>query len=96
MKELGKIFLILLGLTYGALVGGLTVLKFYTWFLLPVFTTLPIITFTQAIGISMFLSILKTSKDKSKDKDDVKYWAELCIIPWIILLIGFILKVIIY
>ena len=57
-KALGKFFLGIF--KWGALLSistvgwGLCTFKFWYWFILPVFSAAPLITFSQAIGLSLF------------------------------------------
>lgn len=81
---------------------GLVLFKFWYWFLLPVFTTLPHIDFYSAVGLVLFISILKSNKGSNTIKDeyvDNKKKNEnifnLILSPWIILLTGWIIKLII-
>jgi hypothetical protein len=90
MKKLGEITLILISFIYAVIAGGFVFLKFYNWFILPVFKTLPTITYTQAMGLLIFITcILKPLSTKNKDKDITKYYVELAIVPWLILALGY-------
>lgn len=82
---------------------GFVLFKFWYWFLLPVFVTLPQITYYQAIGIMIFIGLFQKLKmekhfkkdviDKEKGKYDV-YTALL--MPWATLVLGYLVKLIIY
>ena len=90
---LGTITLII-GITiYNSLSWGLVMLKFYTWFLLPVFITLPEITYVQAVGLALFATLFKNHRIdtiKSKYKDSSLAYAGL-FSPWIILVLGWLI-----
>ena len=79
---------------YESFSWGFVCFKFWGWFVLPVFTTLPHITFWQAIGLMFFISLFKAlnynSYNHSKDKEfeKVKLTSSL-IAPWITLLVGY-------
>ena len=85
--------LILGAIIYSSLSWGWVMFKFYTWFLLPVFVTLPEITYSYAIGLVLFTTLLKyqhvdTIKDEYKDNN--KIFVSLAY-PWITLLFGWII-----
>jgi len=87
------IFILLFCITivYGALSWGLLMYKFWSWFLLPVFPTLPNITFNQAIGLAMFIGLFHTVQTqvlKKECKDESQSIILPIITPWITLLIG--------
>lgn len=102
MKEftscLGGLVIILLLFVYGILVGGLLVDRFYYWFILPVFTGLPLITFYQAIGLSFFITLFRNhtiEDDEKKTKEEkhkkmaqgLAYYPVLLGLGWIVHLI---------
>lgn len=85
---------------YGIFVGGLLVLKFYEWFAEPVFSTLPHITYFQAIGLSTFLYLFNQLKSidlykVEKKKEDTNVKIAKYIIPWVALALGFVTHLII-
>ena len=90
------VIIAIVGLTiYSALSWGLVMFKFYTWFILPVFITLPEITYLQAVGLALFATLLKTHvvdtiKDEYKDKN--KAWIDM-IYPWMSLFLGWLIYV---
>ena len=56
------------------LIGGFMILKFWEWFIIPVFTFAPVINIGQAIGLSLFLSLFKSSVSiKRQYRDDESY-----------------------
>lgn len=60
MEYIGKFTLGLISIVLGVLLGGLIVMNFWTWFIVPVFN-LKVLTFGNAIGISTFLTLFKTA-----------------------------------
>ena len=92
MKILSIFFLLSVSLIYYTVSWGVVVYNFYNWFLLPVFTTLPIITFSSALGLGLFLDLFRSSNKRIKEKHTI-YLTVLN--PWILLTIGYILKLII-
>lgn len=90
------VIIIALALTYSAFSWGLVLYKFWTWFILPVFITLPVITLVQAVGLVFFISLFKAQavqviKDEYLKKNYVLYGNLLT--PWITLFIGYLVKV---
>lgn len=87
---------------YKSFTYGLLLMKFWSWFIVPVFTTLPLLDYWQSVGIVMFLCIFnnysKVSdiKEEYVDKQKKKIINVMIIItPWVLLLIGFLMKLII-
>lgn len=83
-------------LVYGAFTWGLVVFKFWHWFVLPVFTTVPDINYVQAIGIMMFIGLFhgqnyQILKKEYKDTKTANIFP--WIAPWISLGIGYLVKV---
>lgn len=88
---LGAIILIAVALCYGALVWGLVLYKFWYWFLLPVFTTVPNITYVQAVGLVFVVSLFHTVNSqiiKKEYKDETSSNVVGLIAPWLTLLLG--------
>lgn len=79
---------------YNNLAWGLVLYKFWKWFVLPVFITLPTINYTQAIGLMLIISLLfrpptkPVIKEQYIDKDNEEIAT--FIAPWTVLLIGWI------
>jgi hypothetical protein len=94
IKFIGSIALVLLMVLYGSLVGGLLIFNFYNWFLLPVFPSLPEITYTMAIGLGFFkMSVSRYETKKDERKTD---WGFVFIMPWVVMLFGWVAYAIIY
>jgi hypothetical protein len=94
---LGGIVGVTLLVLYGAFVGGFILYKMWYWFLIPVFPMLPHISINEAIGISLFLSLIKsyTSKEYSYNGTEIKQkvdWASAFITPWLVLLFAWVIK----
>lgn len=76
---------------YGAVSWGVVVYLFWDWFLTPVFTQLPAITFVQAIGLSFFIGLFRnhgTTQIKKEYRDTNDSALLSLISPWAVLLIG--------
>lgn len=90
---LGVLMLIAALVIYGIFSWGLVLYKFWYWFLLPVFTTLPSINFWQAIGLCLFVSLFKNHNSqtiKKEYREDNAVYTSI-IAPWIVLFIGWII-----
>ena len=97
MKDISEIMFRYL---YGIFTGGLIVWFYYSWFIHPVFTSLPSINYWRAIGLSSFLYLFNKIKPidldaakKAREHNLVIYssWA----IPWVVLGMGFVTHLII-
>lgn len=87
---------------YQAFSWGYVLFKFWFWFLLPVFVTLPSITFYQAVGLMLFIGLFKnhvtTKKIKKEYMDQENKTSDQVIpflLPWLVLGIGYLVKLII-
>ncbi len=75
---------------------------FWDWFILPIFKTLPNVSFYEAMGIAMFITLLKTKRGLEVIKDEyidkkksVKDLVLQISSPWISFAIGYIIYLII-
>lgn len=78
---------------YSTLLSGLILYKFWGWFILPVFTTLPALTFVQAIGIMFVIGLFKSNFSGENIKDEYKKntWEKSLttfLSPWFVLFFG--------
>lgn len=82
---------------YSSFSWGFVLFKFWYWFLLPVFTTLPSVDFYQAVGLMFFISLLKTKSFDTPIKDEyiISNIFTQILAPLIVLVIGFFVKSII-
>lgn len=97
---IGIIFIIIMGISviYGALVWGLVMYKFWGWFVLPIFTNLPAIEFKQAVGLAVFIGLFHTVQSqvlKKEYKDETQSIILPIIAPWVTLIIGWLVHIII-
>lgn len=90
---IGAIALIGSMLIYTTASWGWLIYKFWYWFLLPVFPQMPHISFAQALGIMMFLTLFKNHNSEGiKDEYKEDKWqrtSSILLMPWISLLIGY-------
>lgn len=92
--------IILVVILYDAMAWGWVFLKFYGWFVLPVMGFLPVITYWQAIGLMLFVSLFKnaTSMVQLKEEYYENGKTERTIIglltPWLVLFFGWLVKAI--
>lgn len=56
---IGALAIVAFFIFWDAFAWGLICWKFWYWFLLPVFNTLPEITFIQSVGLMFFISLFK-------------------------------------
>lgn len=69
MKTFGIICASILSIVIGIVLGGVIVMKFWEWFINPVFHV-GLLSLGQAIGISTFITLFKaTSFNKKSDVD---------------------------
>lgn len=64
----GKMMLGIMGVFCLIWIRGLVLVKFWVWFIIPIFAELKPLYFMQAIGLSMFVSLL-TSKSNTKKEE---------------------------
>lgn len=81
---------------YGAFSWGYVLMKFWHWFLIPVFPTLQPIFYFQAIGLYMCIALIKSSHAKKPLKkelydEDQSLTVKILnfLSPWILLTMGF-------
>jgi len=86
------VFAVIIGLAfiYSTLAWGLILYKFWGWFVLPVFTELPELTFLQALGLMFVVSLFKGIMHQSIKKEyrDVNAEYALLLGPWVTLFFG--------
>jgi len=95
--SVAAVFIILFAICYGAFVWGLVFWKFWYWFLLPVFPNYPAITFVQAVGLMLVVSLFKNHSQiqiKKEYKDSNSTAAMEFLAPLFLLGIGWLFKVI--
>lgn len=104
-KIIGYIFgsvavlvLVALVFLYSAFSWGFATFKFWYWFILPIFPSLPHITFYQAVGMFLFLELFKghssNSNENSDKKKETPQWVWFAK-PWIFLLVGYFIYLVI-
>jgi hypothetical protein len=94
----GIIVIIAFGFFYGAFAWGWVMYKFWYWFILPVFTTLPELTVIQCVGLMMSINLLKSFPAQIIDNKYVNETASSMLqlmAPALMLLIGWLVKIII-
>ena len=90
---LGGLAGICLLILYSSFSRGWVLYKFYYWFALPVFDTLPRIGFLEAVGLMFLVNLTHNSSSDEKYLGDRKIesktnWIAEVIKPWIVLVIG--------
>jgi hypothetical protein len=69
---LGTLAVLGIFIIYNSFSWGFVLYKFYYWFLLPVFTSLPLIDFYQAVGLMLFISLFKVHITNIKTEKEGK------------------------
>lgn len=96
---LGVLALIAGVILYQSLSWGFVLFKFWYWFVTPVFITLPHITYTQAVGLMLVIMLFRnhsskpTIKKQYIEQDNSKWIGWLS--PWIVLLIGVVVNMVV-
>lgn len=91
----GVLALITFFVVYNAFSWGFVCYKFWGWFILPIFTTLPVITFWQAVGLMFFISLFRNHSQteiKEEYKDKTNQFMVVLLAPWVLLLLGYFFK----
>lgn len=95
----GVIGLAIILILYGSISWGYVTHTFYSWFILTSFPDLPNFSIIQFIGFSMFISTIirgnyVSIKDEYRDKNSE--YIIMFIMPWVTLLIGWVVKVLLF
>jgi hypothetical protein len=95
---LGIILLVAFIFVYATFAWGFVCWKFWYWFLLPVFPTLPAVTLVQCVGLMLFLHLFNVQTPqgiKKEYRDDSAHnWASV-LAPPVTLLVGWLIKIIV-
>ena len=84
-------------IAYGTLTWALVFHKFYYWFILSAFPTFSVLTYVQCMGIILFLGVITRDKsDRIKKEYKDESYTKFLIGPWIVLLVGWIFKLIFF
>jgi hypothetical protein len=73
---------------YTTFTWGLVVYKFWYWFIIPVFTTVPHVNYIQAIGLMLFISLFKNHHSDSKSSNLMLF-----LTPWVVLFLGWLTNI---
>lgn len=65
MEYIGKFTFYIISIVIGVILGGLIVMNFWEWFIYPVFN-FKMLTYSESVGISVFLTLLKTASYTQK------------------------------
>jgi len=92
--------MVAIAFVYDVFSWGFVFYKLWYWFVLTAFVGLPAITLTQAIGLMIFLGLFKNFnipmiKDEFLAEKKNRFWS-LLLLPWVTLLVGYLVKIIFY
>lgn len=94
---IGGLGLVALLFLYDSFAWGYVFMKTYTWFVLPVFTFLPSVTFHEVIGICIFLTFFKNHNSTEYEGLKKKVnWGTFIAGPWVVLLVAYFIRAIIH
>lgn len=93
----GAIALLALAVIYESFSYGFLLYKFWYWFVLPPFHELPHLTFFHCVGLFFVIGLFKSrdTSDKEINGSKIKVkpdYVGMIIAPWIILLVGWFVK----
>lgn len=76
MKVIGILVTVIGAVVLNAFLNGWAFVKLYTWFVMPVFESAPVISIPFAIGIGMLVSLLtiETRVGSNENKKDSDAW----------------------
>lgn len=101
-KFIGYFIVFVLLSVYSSFSYGYVLVKFWDWYVLPTFTTLPKLDLYHSIGLMLTITLLKGAKMVRTPKEEFldKKWDTItmftCLLsPWIVLLMGYIMNLII-
>lgn len=96
---LGALLMALISVIYMTFSWGFVAWKFWYWFLMPIFPMLPAITFVQAMGVMLVISLFRGSQAQiiRDDYVNTRLSTTLSIIsPWFVFIIGWLVKIIFF
>jgi len=95
--------IILITLLYSTFSYAVVIMLFWDWFLKPVFPNLIEITYLQSVGLALTMTLIKSqlsliSTKQEENSTFVMFTKSIGIIlaPWLLLLVGYLIKLFIY
>jgi len=79
-------------LIYTSFAWGVVLKIFWVWFIMPVFTNLPILTLKHAVGIMFFIGLFNNNYTPSSNTND--FWIKTILNPWLVAFSGWIVYLI--
>lgn len=76
---------------YSSLSWGFVLYKFWGWFLLPIFPTLPILDFWMAVGLMFVIGLFHAKSPVAENLDIVTNFIITFLGPWITLILAWII-----
>lgn len=95
LKVLFVMLFVTLAILYGSLSWAFVTLKYWNWFVLPVFPALPILTFHQCVGLSFVVSLFHSRsvisiKEEYRDKTQEIILG--IVAPWLTLIMAWVVR----
>lgn len=94
MEIIVILLLILVLIFYTEVSWSFVALKFYGWFILPIFPSLPTLTWYEMVGVVTFIGLIKYRSTNNKQKFDKESILEniysIIFTPWLYLLYGYV------
>lgn len=76
---------------YSSVSWGFVLMKFWVWFVLPVFPLLPVLPFWQAVGLMFVFGLFGKNVSHPKETDTTAQWTALLLEPWLTLFGGWLI-----
>lgn len=83
-------------LIYSSFSWGFVCMKFWMWFILPLFPMLPVLSFIQCVGLMFFIGLFNIKHSSNFEKSNEQNYSAIgtsIILPWITLFFAWIIKI---
>jgi hypothetical protein len=90
------VFLVPFMALYSTLSWGFVFFKFWNWFVLPVFSSLPVLTYVGATGLMFVVGLFQLNRSFPKETDKQMQVTGFFLNPWLTLLLAYLIKVLIF
>ena len=95
---LGALVLLVMVMFYSAFTWGYILFRYSEWFIAPVFTSFPVVSYVQCIGLMFVIGLFKSHNTNKYTYEGIEIKSEsnygvYFIAPWVILLLGYIVHI---